>query len=406
VPSEIRTDADRLVAEFIQRIDGAGDEAGARDAYREGFARLRSQLDMYPISGRPPSAVFESAAKTARSLAASCLPLGLAVAMHLYPLCVLQCVPLPLLSFARFQRGRLLRTIRTWSLILANAGGERTRGPEPTVVARHDRDGMRVDGTFEYMSLATVADVVIFKAPVADSHCTALCAADLRANTVRIGGWRFPGSMRLSDTSSVTFTAHRVPHGRYVIVADDQLLSCTSDYQRCWFHLFLADVYLARLERLRDVRGLSRSADEIVSLNELSRLREYALRLLDDFSSGSDIQPLKKTTSAMKLRVSLMAQSTMAALRDREGLTPADTDQLRAEASELTHIKWQPTADEIILQSLGALPERSRNTRTYRIDPAEASRHPRTSIGCESAGLDPAAGFSSTRNRVPVGSTS
>ncbi len=277
--------------------------------------------------------------------------------MHLYPLCVLQCIPLPLLSFARFQRAMLLRTIRNRSLILANAGGERTRGADHSVIARQDAEGIRIDGTFEYMSLATVADVVFFKARLAESNGSVLCAADLRADSVGIGGWRFSGSMRLSDTSSVTFAGHRVPHGRYVLLADDEVLRCTSDYQRCWFHLFLADLYLARLERLHHVWELRRSAEQIVSLNELSQLRAYALRLLDDFSSGADIQPLKKITSAMKLRVSLMAQSTMALLRGREDLRPADARQLRADASELCYIKSQPTADEIILRSIGVLPQ-------------------------------------------------
>lgn len=353
--AEIYTNEDQLVTEFVERMDGAGDGPAAREAYREGFTRLRSQLEMYPVSGRHASVIFESAAKTARNLAASCLPLGIAVAMHLYPLCVLQCIPLPLLSFARFQRAMLLRRIRNRSLILANAGGERTRGAQHSLVARQDAEGIRIDGTFEYMSLATVADVVLFKARLANSNCTVLCAADLRVDSVRIGGWRFSGSMRLSDTSSVTFARHRVPHGRYVLVADDEVLRCTSDYQRCWFHLFLAEVYLARLERLHRVWGLPRSAEETMSLNELSQLREYALRLLDDFSSGSDIQPLKKTTSAMKLRVSLMAQSTMTSLRAREDLTPADAQRLRADASELCYIKSQPTADETILRSIGVL---------------------------------------------------
>ena len=338
-------------------MEGAGDGPAARDAYREGFRRLRSQLEMYPVSGPHASVIFESAAQTARSLAAACLPLGIGVAMHLYPLCVLQCMPLPLLSFARFQRALLLRTIRNRSLILANAGGERTRGACHSLVARQDADGIRIDGTFEYMSLASVADVVLFKAPLVDSACTVLCAADLRADSVRIGDWRFSGSMRLSDTSSVTFASHRVPDGQYVLVADDEVLGCTSDYQRCWFHLFLAEMYLARLERLHHVWGLRRSAEELMSLNELSQLREYALRLLDDFSSGSDVQPLKRTTSAMKLRVSLMAQSTMTSLRDREDRSPTDAQQLRADASELGFIKSQPTADEIILRSIGVLPQ-------------------------------------------------
>lgn len=355
--TDIHTDEDQLVAELVERMNGAEDGPAAHAAFREGFERLRSRLEMYPESGRPASITFESAARTARNLAADCLPLGLAVAMHLYPLCVLQCIPLPLLSFARFQRAILLRAIRTRSLVLANAGSERTGGAQPSLTARQEPEGLRIDGTFEYMSLASVADIVLFKAQLADSPRTVLCAADLRVDSVRIGGWRFSGSMRLSDTSSVTFTGHLVPHGRYLLIADDEALRCTSDYQRCWFHLFLAEIYLARLERLHQVWGLQRSAEQILSLNELSQLREYALRLLDDFCSRSDIQPLKKTTSAMKLRVSLMAQATVASLRSREDRAPAQARQLRADAGELGYIKSQPTADEMILQSIGALPQ-------------------------------------------------
>ena len=359
---EVHTNEDQLVTELLERVNGAGNEPAAREAYREAFERLRTQLEMYPRSGRRPSVVFESAARTARNLAAGCLPFGIAVAMHLYPLCVLQCIPLPLLSFARFQRAMLLRTIRNRSLILANAGGDLTRGAHPALIARQDGNGVRVDGTFEYMSLATVADVVFFKARMENSNSAVLCAADLRVDSVRIGSWRFSGRMRLSDTASVTFARHLVPHGRYVLVADDEVLRCTSDYQRCWFHLFLAEIYLARLERLHHVWGLRRVPEQIMSLNELSQLRAYALRLLDDFSCGSDVEPLKKTTGAMKLRVSLMAQSTMTVLRGREDLTPAEMQRLCADASELCCIKSQPTADETILRSIGALPPPARTT--------------------------------------------
>jgi hypothetical protein len=352
--AERYSNEDRLVSEFIERVNGAGDEPAAREAYREGFVRLRSGLEMYPAPGRQPSAVFESASATASNLAASCLPLGIAVAMHLYPLCVLQCIPLPLLSHLRFQRTMLLRLIRNRRLILANAGSERTCGADHPVVARQHADGLWLEGTFEYMSLASVADVAFFKARLADGDGTVLCAADLRAGSVRIGGWRFSGSMRLSDTALVTFVRHRVPHGRYVLVPDADVLRCTSDYQRCWFHLFLTEIYLARLERLHHVWGLRRSAEQIMSLNELAQLREYALRLLDGFAAGADIQPLKRTTSAMKLRVSVMAQSTMIALGGRENTSGALAHHLRSDANELRFIKSQPTADEIILRSIGA----------------------------------------------------
>src|SRR3972149_9097875 len=122
---DIHTSEDHLVTEFVERMSGAGGGAPARDAYREGFNRLRSKLALYPVPGQAPSAVFESAAGPARSLAAGCLPLGIAVAMHLYPICVLQCLSLPLLSFARFQRAMLLRRNTHRSLILPNAWGAR-----------------------------------------------------------------------------------------------------------------------------------------------------------------------------------------------------------------------------------------------------------------------------------------
>src|SRR5687767_8512476 len=145
---DIHTSEDRRVTELIERMSGAGDEPASRDVYRAAFGRLRSRLDLYPVSGARASVVFESAAKTARALSAGCLPLGIAVAMHLYPFCVLQCMPLPLLSVARFQRAMLLRTIRNRSLILANAGSERARGADSSLLARRDPDGIRIDGTF------------------------------------------------------------------------------------------------------------------------------------------------------------------------------------------------------------------------------------------------------------------
>jgi hypothetical protein len=65
--ADILTTEDQLVTELIERMNGAGDGPSARDVFREGFERLRSQLEIYPVSGRRASVIFESAAKTARS---------------------------------------------------------------------------------------------------------------------------------------------------------------------------------------------------------------------------------------------------------------------------------------------------------------------------------------------------
>src|SRR5688572_30631782 len=133
-----------LVAEIATQVSDALDERAARHAYRRSFNRLRSQLQMYP-GGERPSEVFENAAATVRSLGAECLPLAIAVAMHLYPFCVLQCVPIPLLSVARLKRAMLLRAIRNRSLILANTGSERSRGTTTPPIAARAADGVRID---------------------------------------------------------------------------------------------------------------------------------------------------------------------------------------------------------------------------------------------------------------------
>jgi hypothetical protein len=342
-PPQVHSGIMQLVAQIAERVGGAADERAARHAYRRSFNQLRSQLQMYPTGSRP-SEVFESAATSVRSVAASCLPLAIAVAMHLYPLCVLQCVPIPLLSVASLKRAMLLRTIRNRSLLLANTGSERTNGANTPLIATRTADGVRIDGRCEYMSLSSVADIVLFKAQLANGNHAVLCAADVRASTVQIGPWRFSGTMELSDTSAVTFVGHRVPDGHYVIVPDDAGLGCISDYQRSWFHLFIAEIYLARVEHLRDAWGLPQMPEQAASRSEVARLRQQSLHLLDDFRMSEDVGPLTRVTAALKLRVSMMAQTTAAALRSRG---------LAAEAGGLGYIKSQPTADEKILRSFG-----------------------------------------------------
>jgi hypothetical protein len=58
----------------------------------------------------------------------------------------------------------------------------------------------------------------------------------------------------------------------------------------------------------------------------------------------------------MKLRVSLMAQATMAALRERAAHEPEEAARLHEDAGELAYIRSQPTADDVILLGLGAAP--------------------------------------------------
>jgi hypothetical protein len=234
----------------------------------------------------------------------------------------------------------LLRAIDRGSLILANAGSERATGAHAPVTLTRAGDGVRVDGTYEYMSLAHAADIVMFSAPLAGSPYTAFCAADLRGDSVSIGPSRFEGSMKLSDTCSVTFEHHRVPSHRYILIPNEGALNCMAHYQRSWFQLLLGESYRARIEHLQCRWDLPQPAEQIASLNELARLREYAVRLLDEAATPRAVESLSRVTAAMKLRISWHAQAIAAALKG-----------IDESAGELGYLRLQPTSDERILSS-------------------------------------------------------
>jgi len=324
-----------LAAERLAPGDAAWGEA-----FRDGFDRLYTEVDLHPAASTAAE-MFEAAAATARHVAVQCLPLGIALVMHLYPLCALRCVPLPWWSPANLRRNRLLQEIQDGGLILANAGSERVQGAHSAVTAARTREGVLVNGTFDYVSLAHVADIVLFSADVG-GH-SAFCASEVGSLSMKIGEGRFRGSMRLSDTCPMTFENHWVPAERCFVVPSESAVQCTTLYQRSWFHLLLGEAHLARIEQLYRCWDLPRSADTLASLHELSFLRKYSLCLLEEASSAGAIDSLARVTAAMKLRISLLAQATAAAIRERDPTS----------AAELGYIRRQPTCDEKILTSIG-----------------------------------------------------
>jgi alkylation response protein AidB-like acyl-CoA dehydrogenase len=254
----------------------------------------------------------------------------------------LRCVALPWWSAAHLRRAGLLRAVDGRGCILANAGSERAKSAHEPVTLTRTRGGVRISGTYDYVSLAHVADLVLFSAPYEGRAM--FCAAKLRGESVRIGGGRFHGTMRLSDTCSVTFDDHHVPASRCIEIPTAPVLQCMAQYQRSWFQLLLGEGYLARIERLHLHWNLPRPIEQIASLNELALLREYAARLLDDAASARAVESLARVTAAMKLRISWLAQATAAAMRhfDEEA------------AKELGYLQRQPTSDERILRSIAA----------------------------------------------------
>jgi hypothetical protein len=341
---------EQRIANFVTAINAAGSELQSRELFRLGMPGLASQLRMYPPAGQSPSNVYQEISCEARRVASVCLPLAIALSMHWYPLCALQCASLSPFSLARIQRALLLRRVRANRLIIANAGSDRAADAQEPVIATRVRQGVYLRGTYQYMSLASVADVVLMKARLEEDGRELLCVADLRCSTARTGSWRFNGSMCLSDTASVTFDDHLVPHGRYLLLPQTDVVQCFSDYQRSWFHLLIGNVYLARVERLYLEHRIEVTSEDRIERNEIAHLRAYCLRLLDDFAAQRDAGRLLLATSTLKLRISRLARSAAAGLY-QIAIQKGDV-ALRSHAAELEFLQRQPTADHKIIASL------------------------------------------------------
>ena len=323
-------------------VDAPVPEADWRKAYRLAFAQLRSEVELHP-RGATPAALFEVAAQSTRAMAVESLPLAMGLVMHLYPLGALRWIPLPRFSAANLRRHRLSRTIEKQRLILANAGSERVAGTQSPVTLTPTRGGAFVDGVFDYVSLANVADLVLFNAPLSNG-VSVFCIADLRGDTAKIGTARFSGGARLSDTCSVTFQNHWITRDRFVVAPTESALGCMTLYQRSWFHLLACEAHLARIEQLRRRWNLPRTSEVLAGLNELSVMRDYALRLLNEARSVDQVDALFRVTAALKLRMSWHCQALATSLAT---LDPES-------ATELTFLARQPTCDDRILSGICA----------------------------------------------------
>lgn len=309
--------------------------------FRAHFEAIKARVELHPARGSRPSHMLQAASDTVRSISATCLPVAVAVCMHLYPYCALHWFPLPSLSVARLRRDALLRDVRRRRLILANAGGARSSHAAHPVTGRSVPEGLRVQGTFEYMSLASVADRALFRAPLDGTVATALCFADLPSDGIRVGRWKFADSMRLSDTAAITFDDHLVPKGRFIVDEEPRRIATATGYQRAWFHLLLAECHLARLQHLRDGGLVAFNDEQTASLHELGHLGRHAGDLLD----AGQLDPLLQVSASIKLRTSLLSSTAAQALRAR-----GNGDATRPE--ELQYIRLQPTSDPEIQRDL------------------------------------------------------
>jgi alkylation response protein AidB-like acyl-CoA dehydrogenase len=176
---------------------------------------------------------------------------GVGAAMHLYMLAAFATMPIQEARIAERRRA-FVAMILASRLLLANTGSDaQTRsanaGRSATVAVRVD-GGSVVNGTKSFLSLADVADVVIFTAML-DDGSTGFFVAPMNDPAIRIGARHFDAAFPL-HTNSVEFHDLFVPDPMSFAESPSQAPAGGFHlFQRALFQSLISAVYLGAARR-------------------------------------------------------------------------------------------------------------------------------------------------------------
>ncbi|MBA3772578.1 MAG: acyl-CoA/acyl-ACP dehydrogenase [Ramlibacter sp.] len=188
---------------------------------------------------------------------------GVGACMHLYMLFALATIPLPDAHLDE-RRKRLLLQIAERRLLVANTGSDAVRrsdNSEQTSTALVDlKDGTySASGAKTFLSLATVADLVLFTAGPPDARLC-FCLAPLRDSGVVIGSSEFDSSLNM-NTHGLEFKDVIIPEEMVFAPSGNEGGALFHGYQRAVFQATISAVYLgAAFEALKEAGSFAQSA--------------------------------------------------------------------------------------------------------------------------------------------------
>ncbi len=226
-----------------------------------------TSLPFLPCVTEDPATLYDNCFAALHALGARSIPLGVALAMHLYMLCALASIPLTE-EKPRSRRRRFLQLVADRKLIVANSGSDslyRSDNADKSATrAVRCPDGLLVTGHKTFVSLATVADVLMFTAEMEETGVVALYTALKDNPCIRLGDSPFGEAMESSGTRSVTFRGLRLSEDNVVSGVVVEHIAAHR-FQRAWFQALIPAVYLgaaaAALAAARDFARNTRSTD-------------------------------------------------------------------------------------------------------------------------------------------------
>lgn len=229
-------------------------------AYKQFYAFLRTtDLPYIPCLEDDVEIVYQKCFDTLHKLGEVSIPVSVALSMHYYVLASIATYPFKKTSPQYWKREILLNKIKKERVFIANTGSIRTYdnvSENKGILAMKEKDNYIVYGRAPFMSLAGIADYLVFTAELSDGGKAVFFAASDNAQ-IEFTDTVFGDTMLGSFTKSVKFKNLRVPVSN-IIKLDTQTKEQSEllIYQRSWFQALVSAPYLGAAKRvIKEVKG-------------------------------------------------------------------------------------------------------------------------------------------------------
>ena len=214
-----------------------------------------SELGFIPCNGTSPGTCYLKCYDALYSIGRDCsISHGVAAAMHLYMLAAIANFPLES-GELRTRRDAFIAEAHKNRLLIANSGIDDSSKLSGSIhspaTAEFVGNGILVNGTKTFVSMAAFADLIVFTAQERSSSAQISLYAPLRAAEVAIGDPVFGTLLGGAGTRSVSFCNLHLGHAN-IVARGTELLSIGHLYQRTWFQGLISAVYLGALSQALD----------------------------------------------------------------------------------------------------------------------------------------------------------
>ncbi|WP_299536179.1 acyl-CoA dehydrogenase family protein [Ulvibacterium sp.] len=222
--------------------------------YPQFYTFLRTTgLPYIPCSEDDVEVLYQKCFETLHKLGEVSIPVSVALSMHYYVLASIATYPFKKTSTQYWKREILLNKIKKERLFIANTGSVRTYDDvlgNKALIAMKEKDNYIVYGEAPFMSLAGIADYLVFTAELSDGGKAVFFAAS-DATQIEFTDTAFDNTMQGSYTKSVKFKNLRVPVSNVIkLDANTKEESELLIYQRSWFQALVSAPYLGASQRV------------------------------------------------------------------------------------------------------------------------------------------------------------